>query len=101
MSLLAGAAAVDITPPVGGLMDGYGARSQPSQGVHDPLFTRALVMDYGGGASRFTIYAAYREAVPLLSHALAPVMNRVMHRVIRKDIAGLKAYCGEAAQGTA
>ncbi len=46
--LLAGAATVDITPPVGGLMDGYGARRQPSQGVHDPLFARALVLDYGG-----------------------------------------------------
>ncbi len=45
---LAGAAVVDITPPVGGLMDGYGARRTPSQGVHDPLFARALVLDYGG-----------------------------------------------------
>ncbi len=49
MSLLAGAATVDITPPAGGLMDGYGARMQPSQGVHDPLFARALVLDYGDG----------------------------------------------------
>lgn len=28
-------------------MDGYGARREPSQGVHDPLFARALVLDYG------------------------------------------------------
>ncbi len=49
MSLLAGAATVDITPPTGGLMDGYGARLQPSHGVHDPLFARVLVLDYGGG----------------------------------------------------
>lgn len=48
-TLLAGAAAVDITPPVGGLMDGYGVRLEPSRGVHDPLFARALVLDCGGG----------------------------------------------------
>jgi neutral ceramidase len=47
MTLLAGAATVDITPPVGGLMDGYGNRSLPSQGVHDPLFARVLVLDDG------------------------------------------------------
>ncbi|MBI2914082.1 MAG: neutral/alkaline non-lysosomal ceramidase N-terminal domain-containing protein [Chloroflexi bacterium] len=47
-SLRAGAATVDITPPVGGLMDGYGARRQPSQGVHDPLMARVLALDYGG-----------------------------------------------------
>lgn len=46
-TLLAGAAVVDITPPVGGFMDGYGDRTQPSQGVHDPLFARVLVLDYG------------------------------------------------------
>ena len=48
--LLAGAALVDITPAGGGLMDGYGGRSTPSQGVHDPLFARALVLADGDGA---------------------------------------------------
>jgi hypothetical protein len=46
-TLLAGASTVDITPPVGGLMDGYGGRLTPSTGVHDPLFARVLVLDYG------------------------------------------------------
>ncbi len=49
--LRAGAATVDITPPVGGLMDGYGGRLVPSRGVHDPLFARALVLDYGDQGS--------------------------------------------------
>lgn len=47
--LLAGAAVADITPPPGKRMDGYGGRTQPSQGVHDPLFARALVLDEGSG----------------------------------------------------
>ncbi len=46
-SLLAGAAAADITPPVGVLMDGYGNRTTPSEGVHDPLEARVVVLDYG------------------------------------------------------
>ena len=45
--LLAGAATVDITPPVGVQMDGYGARVQASQGVHDELVARALVVEQG------------------------------------------------------
>jgi neutral ceramidase len=47
-TLRAAAAVVDITPPAGGFLDGYGDRTQPSQGVHDPLFARVLVLDYGG-----------------------------------------------------
>jgi len=53
--LRAGAAVVDITAPVGGLMDGYGARRQPSQGVHDPLMARALVLDYGAEGEQCAI----------------------------------------------
>ena len=45
MTLLAGAATVDITPPPDGQMDGYGSRTQPSTGVHDPLFAQILVLD--------------------------------------------------------
>lgn len=46
-SLRAGAAVADITPPAGVLMDGYGNRTTPSQGVHDPLVARVLALDYG------------------------------------------------------
>lgn len=46
--LKAGVAQVDITPPIGGLMYGYGARgTNVSNGVHDPLFAGALVLDDG------------------------------------------------------
>ena len=46
-TLLAGAAEVVITPPVGTLLDGYGARTSGSVGVHDDLHARALVIDDG------------------------------------------------------
>ncbi len=45
--LLAGAATAHITPPASVLMDGYGARAQSSQGVHDELVARALVLEQG------------------------------------------------------
>ncbi len=38
----AGAAEIDITPPIGGRMAGYGARTQVSQGIHDPLHAGLL-----------------------------------------------------------
>lgn len=46
-TLLAGAAEVVITPPVGTFLDGYGARTGGSVGVHDDLHARALVIDDG------------------------------------------------------
>ena len=40
--------ASDVTPPVGGHMYGYGARgSNVSEGVHDPLYAKALVLSDG------------------------------------------------------
>ncbi len=44
-TLLAGSAEVVITPPVGTFLDGYGARTTGSVGVHDDLHARALVID--------------------------------------------------------
>ena len=52
MTLSAGAATADITPPAGGLMDGYGARREPSAGVHDPLYARVVVLEADEGAPR-------------------------------------------------
>ncbi|MCA9014178.1 MAG: hypothetical protein KDA77_02490, partial [Planctomycetaceae bacterium] len=45
--LRAGAAAVDITPPVGVSLDGVISKNGPVSGVHDRIFSRALVLDDG------------------------------------------------------
>jgi neutral ceramidase len=43
----AGCSTVCITPPVGVDLSGYGLREQPSVGIHDDLFARALFLQQG------------------------------------------------------
>jgi hypothetical protein len=47
MELQAGTARVDITPPPGVAMSGYGERTLGALGVHDPLSARVLVLTDG------------------------------------------------------
>lgn len=44
---LAGVSKVNITPPVGIPLSGYTARKDVSQGIHDELYAKALVLDNG------------------------------------------------------
>jgi len=45
--LLSGIARANITPPVGMLMSGYGARKTPAIGIHDDLFAVAIYLNDG------------------------------------------------------
>ncbi len=47
----AGAAAADITPPVGVDLSGFGGRPSGNVGIHDSLFAKALVIDDGEQAA--------------------------------------------------
>lgn len=47
-ALRAGAARIDITPTKPVKMSGYSARTELSQGVHDPLSARAVAFESGG-----------------------------------------------------
>jgi neutral ceramidase len=44
---LVGVARIDITPPIGIELAGFVAREQPSTGIHDPLYVRALSLRIG------------------------------------------------------
>ena len=44
MTVLAGVASRDVTPPAGATMSGFAARETPATGVHDPLLVHALVV---------------------------------------------------------
>jgi hypothetical protein len=73
--LQAGAAKVDITPPIGFAMWGYGARhDMPSVGVLDPLQARALVL------------AAGQEKIALVSLDLGRAPTRQSTAAIRAKV---------------
>ena len=48
-TLRAGCARIDITPtpPIGVWLSGYGHRNKPSDGICDPLYAKALILDDG------------------------------------------------------
>jgi len=46
-ALEGGCAKLDITPPIGVWLSGYGSRDKPSDGICDELYVRALVLDDG------------------------------------------------------
>ena len=54
--LVAGAAVIDITPPVGTPMCGFGNRSGPAAGIHDALCASALYL--GSGPQELLIITA-------------------------------------------
>jgi len=61
--LRGGAAKVDITPPVGVWLSGYRSREKPSDGIEDPLYAKALVLD--DGPSKVAIVSVDLLWVPL------------------------------------
>jgi hypothetical protein len=79
-----GAAKVDITPPIGYAMWGYGARHDaPSVGVHDPLLARALVLEVG--AKRIALVSLDLGRAPT-RQSTATIRQRV------KDGAGIEHF---------
>lgn len=59
----AGCAKVNITPPVGGWLSGYGARDKPSDDIEDDLYARALVV--GDGDNTVALVATDLLWVPM------------------------------------
>lgn len=46
-TLTAGTARIDVTPPLGTIMGGYASRDHGAEGIHDPLFAKALALSDG------------------------------------------------------
>jgi neutral ceramidase len=61
--LKGGTAKVDITPPIGAWLSGYGSRNKPSEGILDPLYAKALVLE--DGREKIAIVSADLLWVPL------------------------------------
>lgn len=72
--LLAGAARIDITPPVGTPLAGYGNRKgRGSIGIHDRVYTRALALSDGN------------QAVIILANDLLAITDDI-HKAVHKKI---------------
>jgi len=71
--LRAGTARVNITPPVGAWLSGYDARTLPSQGVHDELYGKALVL--ADGQTRLAILTA--DLIALSPETVAGIRRQV------------------------
>ncbi len=75
-SLKAGCARMDITPPIGVWLSGYGHRNKPSDGICDPLYAKTLVLD--DGKSKVAIVCTDLLWVPL------EITNQVRKTVNKK-----------------
>lgn len=73
----AGAAQIDITPPVGRQLSGFALRQQPSVGLLDPLHAKALFMDDGAGHRLLWIHA---DLIGLDSQFVADFRQRAQKR---------------------
>ncbi len=75
--LKVGVATADITPPIGGKMGGYTARGDHvSQGVHDPLTARVLVLD----DQKHSLALVTLDLVGLPTEAISAIRQKVKAR---------------------
>ncbi len=80
-----GTAVIDITPAAGVELSGYVARRQPSTGVHDPLYTRALWLRAGTGRLLWLhadVIGFEHDFVVTLRQHLAPLLGLAPHEVV-------------------
>lgn len=92
-----GAAVVDITPPIGIEMDGYGARVGGATGIHDPLRARVLVAEGPDGVAVALIVADLLQIDPRLQEMIATGVEAVAG--IPRDrlqLAGTHTHSGPA-----
>jgi hypothetical protein len=90
-----GAAIVDITPPLGMELEGYGARVSGASGVHDPLHARALVAEGPDGTTVALVVADLLQILPRLQALIAEeVRARTGIPRERLQLAGTHTHSG-------
>jgi neutral ceramidase len=95
-----GAAAVEITPPLGLAMDGYEARVGGASGVHDPLWARALVAEGRDGTGIALVVA---DMLGIESRLQTQIADEVRETTgiprERLQLAGTHTHSGPAFRG--
>ena len=71
-----GAAAAEITPPLGMLLEGYESRKGGASGVHDPLMVRVLVAEGADGTTVGLVVADLIQIDPPLQSTIADEVRR-------------------------
>lgn len=74
--IFAGTAQRDITPEVGVDLSGYVARDNPSTGIHDPLYAKALCLTFG--EERFVLVCA--DLVALHCSSVRKIQAKVFEK---------------------
>lgn len=70
-----GAAKVDITPPLGLELEGFGSRVSGASGIHDPLHARALVAEGADGTTVALVVADLLQVLPRLQGQIAAAVK--------------------------
>ena len=94
----AGAASVDITPPVGTPMAGYYAE-RLSQGVHDPLYAKAVVMESGGKKAALVCLDLISTTAPMVDEARREIEKTTGVPGADVMISATHAHTGPVLQG--
>lgn len=72
----ASAGAIDLAPPIGSWLTGFAARPYPSDGQHDPILARAVLLD--DGATRIVIVAC--DLIGIDAQTVASLRARIEQR---------------------
>jgi neutral ceramidase len=90
-----GAASVDITPPLGQVMEGYEVRASGAIGIHDRLHARALVAEGADGTIVALMVADLIQVDPHLQELVAAeVLERTGIPRERLQLAGTHTHSG-------
>ncbi len=92
-----GAARVEITPPLGLAMDGYGIRAAGATDTHDPLHVRAIVAEGADGTAVAVVVADLLQIGPRLQADVAERVRRTTGIVReRLQLVGTHTHSGPA-----
>ena len=92
----AGVSKVCITPPVGTWQGGYGGRTRPSEGVHDELHARAIVLRGAGDTPPVAIVGVDLVG---LTHELADAARRRAEEMTGIPAANIALCCSHTHGG--
>lgn len=98
----AGAVRLEITPPAGLGMAGFGSRTEPARGAHDPLYVRALVLEGSQGCAALVVAdlihvpEQIQEAVVGLVSARTPIGRSQIQLVGTHTHGGPSVVAGSA-----